>query len=254
MDFTPVFLSPRTPSEFLNYIITYHRYPTTLIIGCSKDDFLHTLALDVLRSSRQPTEDNPQAQAGAEPETQAATHHYQQPQEMKALSSHPLLHAPLIQVVVSRHIRVVFVPTVTHLRAFMASLSSSSFSAASNSKVPAPPVAPEPTGRLPLLLVYGFLELHRGASEWSAQGLSTSVAAIVDAVASSTSATGDRLRAAVMEPRGAAGHDDADQFLGEQVPILNGSSLRDDGTWKGRVTEIRKVFDSFGFAMSPKEN
>ncbi|KAI9158221.1 hypothetical protein HJFPF1_06212 [Paramyrothecium foliicola] len=225
MELPPIFLSPKTPSELLTSIVSFYRYPTTLVIGCSNQDFVQTLMLDVTQTSA------PSAtQEDADPERRQPAEEHPDP--------HPLLRAPLMQVVVSRHIRTVFVPTVTHLRAFLATFS------VADSTVPAPPLAPSQSRHPPMLLVYGFLEIHRGASEWSAQGLSISMSALVSAVA------GGSLRAAIVEPKGANGYEYAEQFLNEPVPILTGSSVRDDGTWRGRVAPSRRVFDLFGFTNS----
>jgi hypothetical protein len=61
---------------------------------------------------------------------------------------------------------------------------------------------------------------------------------------------GQGLRAAVVEPRGAAGHDETDQFLDESVPVLTGAAMKNDGTWKGRTTQMRRVFDLAGFTTT----
>jgi hypothetical protein len=222
---SPTILSPRSPSELLKYIVSYQRYPTTLLIGCAKQDFLDTLVFEVTHSAPSPTDEDPEIES--------------RQKQNDALALNPLLRAPLMQVVISRHIRTVFVPTVTHLRAYLATFS------LADSKVPAPPVSPPSQQKdLPLLLVYGFLELHRDASEWSAQGLSISSAALVDA------ALDQGLRAAIVEPRGAAGHEATDQFLDESVPVLSGGVVKNNGAWRGRVTQIRSVFNLFGFTVT----
>ena len=89
----PVVLSPALPSELLAYIITKHTFPTTLIICSSREEFLASLIQDTQVDDTLVTErDEP------EPETRPS------PQRL-------LLAAPLYQVAIARHIRMVFLPT-----------------------------------------------------------------------------------------------------------------------------------------------
>lgn len=208
----PTVLSPATPSELLGFIISHCRYPTTLVIGCSKEDFLATLVNDVKKDIHQPS-----TQEGEPPD---AT-----PKEY----DHALLRAPsLFQIAVSRHIRLVFTPTVTHFRAWMSTFSPN------DSKIPAPPNH-KPDSRAPLLIVYGLLELHRDASEWSAQGVGNSVAISVNSVANTA------FELVILEPRGAGGHESFEQLLEEQLPLLNGASRKGDGSWSGRTVTVQRT-------------
>ncbi|KAJ4270162.1 hypothetical protein NW762_001838 [Fusarium torreyae] len=209
----PIVLSPATPSELLAYIISYHRYPTTLIVGSSKAEFHESLIEDIahhLSLHDEHLEDDDPTQ------TQMVS------------PSHMLLKAPLYQIAVSRHIRILFAPTVTHLRAYLSVFTPKDSSIS-------PPPNHTPSSRPPLLLVYGLLELHRDASEWSAQGIGNSAALLVDAASRNT------FRAAIVEPRGIGGHDDLEHLEGEMVPLLNGTMRRDDGTWSGRTVSTKQV-------------
>ncbi|KAL2267297.1 hypothetical protein VTJ83DRAFT_4574 [Remersonia thermophila] len=196
--------------------------------------------------------------------------------------SHPLLTPTLAQLSATRHIRTVFVPTVSHLRAFLSVFSvvvdNHQAAAAASSTLPSRKPPPPPTQRLhpppppppphpdvkhgnkpvsqeeaPLLLVYGFLRLHRDTSEWSAQGVGASAAGLVEAAAR----TG--LRAVVVEgqqqhqtPQGQkSGGGDGDEpaavvgmdkLLAEKVPILSGGDAKRIGGELGRKTvEVRMV-------------
>ncbi|UKZ79959.1 hypothetical protein TrVFT333_007722 [Trichoderma virens FT-333] len=202
----PIILSPSTPSELLQYIISHHRYPTTVLIGWPKQTFIEGLVEDVtLHLSLQ--------------QNQPFT----------------LQRKTLLQTAVSRHIRLLFIPSSTHLRAYLGTFS------ASESKIPPPILSdldesdPRCKSETPLLLVYGFLELHRDGIEWSAQGIGTSAAYLVEAAARNS------FRAAVIEPRGSKGLQLLDEFLDEKVPILSGTTIKDDGTWSGRTVPIRGV-------------
>ncbi|PNY23542.1 Uncharacterized protein TCAP_06519 [Tolypocladium capitatum] len=204
----PIVSSPATPSELLTSILTYHTHPTTLLISWPRQQFLDALVRDI---------DQQQLPPPASQDTDDA-----------ASPNHPLLKATLMQVAVSRHIRIIFVPTITHLRAYLATFS------AAESRIPPPPNL-RPSGVAPLLLVYGFLELHRDGSEWSAQGLNTSAAGFVE------SAARNGFRAVIVEPRRTDADDELRKALGENLPVLSGSMKRDDGSWSGRTVPIQRV-------------
>lgn len=141
-----------------------------------------------------------------------------------------LVSAPLYQTAVAKHIRVLFMPTVSHLRAYL-----SVFDPA-DTKIPPPPnyTPSHNESGIPLLLVYGFLDAHRDTSEWNARGLSLSASILVDA-AHRTS-----YRPVIIEPKGDDGHPDAETLLSEGVPLL-GRNMANQGGWSGRMVEIRRI-------------
>ncbi|KAK5661160.1 hypothetical protein OQA88_11051 [Cercophora sp. LCS_1] len=220
---TPLFLSPALPSELVWFIVHHCSHPTTLLICSSREDFLSSTVQQM------------QTQAGSSPE-----------------GSHPdpkatqLVATPLYQVAVARHIRVAFIPTVSHLRAFL-----SIFSVA-NSKVSAPP--PSANGataspKAPLLLLYGFLDLHRDTSEWSVQGVSNTAAVLVEA------ATRVGFQAVVVEPQ--PNGSDSEGLLTERMPILSGSARRtgaglEGNGWTGKTGDVRRVLGRW-FRFQPGE-
>ena len=233
MALTPVVLSPALPSELLSYIVTQHSYPTTLVVCCPRADFLSGLADDVqgrIATETSNDTDGPGPYESA-PESpgQAIT------------ATTRLLAAPLYQVAVARHIRMVFIPTVSHLRAFLSVFSPE------DSKI-APPPVPHPSKadssvsakRPPFLVIYGFLGLHRDTSEWSAQGLSNTAAGLIE--------TAKRLtfRAVILEPRHHEAEPEPDAELDQLLPVLSGSARRygpdmEELGWIGRTVELRRV-------------
>ncbi|KAH7189292.1 uncharacterized protein B0J16DRAFT_111953 [Fusarium flagelliforme] len=217
----PIVLAPATPSELLSYIISDHRYPTTIIIGSSKAEFKTALIEDIthqlaLQDEQQEDQDNPTE------------------------LSHVLLKSSLLQTAISRHIRILFAPTVTHLRAYL------SVFTPKDSSIPAPPNH-TPGSSPPFLLVYGLLALHRDASEWSAQGIGNSAALLVDA------ALRNEFRAAIVEPKGIEGHDNLEHLGEEMVPLLNGTARKDDGSWSGRTVSIKQVLNRW-FEFEARED
>ncbi|GKT61450.1 hypothetical protein ColTof4_02909 [Colletotrichum tofieldiae] len=206
----PTVLSPASPVELLHYIVTFQAYPTTLLICCPREDFISTLVFDVQEHISK--EDN---------------------RDVDGRPPLPLLSATLYQTAVARHIRILFIPTVTHLRAYL-----SAFDPSDSLTPPPPNYLPPSSGkrRPPLLLVYGFLNLHRDSSEWSAQGLSNSAAVLIEA------ARRTDFKPVIVEPKGAGGYEDFKALLRDDVPVLSGSSRRGEGVWTGRTVETKQVF------------
>jgi len=234
MSLAPVFLSPALPSELLTYIISKCAYPTTLIVCSTRTDFLASLTNDVLHQI-QP--EDPEEKRGEPEDLEEGG-----PPSTIIVQNTPgahLLAAPLFQVAVAKHIRIVFVPTVSHLRVFL------SLFGVTRTNVTAPPQLPHAqvrdTQNTPLLFVFGFLDLHRDTSEWSAQGLSNTAAALVDAAREA------RLRAVILEPTRHGGERNSlESVVEESVPVLSSSARRaaadlEEGGWTGRTVPVRRV-------------
>ncbi|CAH0050252.1 unnamed protein product [Clonostachys solani] len=213
----PVVLPPATPAQCLLDIASRYSYPTTVIITSTKEHFLGSLYEEASMHEEQRAHDSPQT---------------------------PILCTTLLQVAASRHIRVLFVPTVTHLRAYLSVFSKE------DSRVPQPPHQRPGQDSHPALVVYGFLWLHRDTSEWSAQGLGDSAAALVEAAAR------NKLRAVVIEPTSDAGPaPDPDSSLKqeehplkEQIPLL---SEKKAGSWTARTVELHRVLTRW-FEIEPQ--
>jgi len=213
----PISLPPALHSELLSFIVNHCIHPTTLIICSSRSEFLGNLPQDAHGETHRSDTNNPQV---GEPPSTAATQ---------------LVNRPLYQVAVARHIRMLFVPTVSHLRALLAIFTPRT------SKVPPPPEQwsrGHPPKRPPLLVVYGFLDLHRDTSEWNAQGLNCTGALLVEA------GMREGFQAAIVEPR----RDVVQDELKEAIPVLNAAARRaagdvdeGGGGWMGRTVQVRRV-------------
>ncbi|KAF6804473.1 hypothetical protein CMUS01_14844, partial [Colletotrichum musicola] len=92
-------LSPASPVELFRHVVTYQKYPTTLVICSPRADFTTSLREDV-RSRL------PQGQQLFDPEDPDAADYGE---------DDPRMALPLLQQAVARHIRVLYVPTVAHL-------------------------------------------------------------------------------------------------------------------------------------------
>ncbi|KAF3767102.1 hypothetical protein M406DRAFT_355468 [Cryphonectria parasitica EP155] len=233
---TPLFLSPALPSELLAWVTRNESYPTTLIICSSRAEFLSSLIQDVRSADTSTGTDDPETSD----------------------LQHLLLSSPLYQVAVARHIRLIFTPTVSHLRACL-----SVFDPADSKAPPPPPAASvysvppsRAAQRLPLLLVYGFLRQHRDTSEWSAQGINATAAVLVEAgrrcgfrallVDAPTEMAGDGPETEEGDMHEGAGAGSGQSVLDEEVPVLSPSTVRaggdrDDAVWTGRKVALGRV-------------
>lgn len=244
----PLLLSPALPVELLTYIQDHHIYPTTLIICSTRSQFLEALQHDTKR------QDLPHKIEPEDANLQNLTQEAGTPQPGQEVKQndiqHDLLSQKLSQLVISRHIRTVHVPTVTHLRSYM------SVFVPEDSKVPPPPANFAPRGReSPSLVVYGVIEMHRDTSEWSAQGLGSTMAVLVETasrlgwslvviepVQKMTLRAGDESDAEDLVQQ----KDGFEDLLEEKLPILSGSVRRggldlEEGGWSSRTVEVGRV-------------
>ena len=226
---TPIFLSPALPSELLLYILKHHVYPTTLIICSSQADLITEISEDISAQSRGSAPNI----AGHQELDEGEPVHHQTLEKEDGDGKHALLSSSLYQIATSRHIRVVYVPTVTHLRAFLSVFSPD------ESGLPAPPLTLRTDGKA-RLIIYGLVHLHRDTSEWSAQGLSNTASALVEST--------HRLswRTLIIEPLSGPSDTALEELLQEIVPILKGGARRpglafEEGAWSGRTVEVGRV-------------
>lgn len=225
----PLFQAPATPSELLSYLVTLQSYPTTLLVCCPREAFQAALLHHV--TSVLALEGNPEE--GGDNVDSAAQRHRRIVEALVA--------APLYQTAAAKHIRVLFTPTVSHLRAYL-----SVFDTAGSKVQPPPNYTPVDEGsRMPLLMVYGFLDAHRDTSEWNARGLSLSASILVEAGKAAT------YRPVIVEPKDDDGHPDVETLLSEAVPLL-GRNVAAQGAWSGRTIEVRRILSRwFRFRDGP---
>ena len=224
---SPLALPPALPAELLTYVLTYQS-PIILIICQPRSTFLSSL-LGSINSPQ--VQQNPDDDAGGDPT--------EQPSVPEPPKQHPLLIPTLRQVAASRYINLVFINTVSHFRAYLAG-----FPAPEKEHGAAETKSGDrPQGLRPLVVVYGLIGLHHDTSEWSAQGLGSSVAGLVEA------GWRTRQRILVLEERledGGDGEEMPREVWEERLPMLNGNVRRaglegEDAVWSGRTVEVRRV-------------
>jgi hypothetical protein len=226
MSTSPIVFSPALPSELLSYIVDYQNYPSTILICSTQEEFVSSLIQDVQKQV-------------SENETETAAHQEPNSKLSKSIS---LLGTPLQQIAVSRHIRTVFIPTVSHLRAYL------SVFKPDESGIPKPPsLRPTSQARPPVLLAYGFLQLHRDTSEWSAQGICNTASTFVEM------ANRFSFQPVIVERRSdGANQRDFRLLLADPIPIPSGSARDEDGSWIGRTVTAKQVLGRwFRFQNSP---
>lgn len=285
MDFRshPVFLSPALPTELLQFTLQRCAFPTTLVICSDRAQFLRALLQDV--NHKEPQQQDQEQEEEKDDENKpshdlsniGAQHTAAEDQDPHGDPEHPipppcppppppppqpragaippirraLLNPSISQTAIARHIRTVFVPTVTHLRTFLA-VFAARVQDPSSSRVSRPPARGGPgggggtgegQGPPPLLLVYGFLALHRHTSEWSVQGLSSSAAGLVEAAAREGFWCVVCEKRRVDDELGLATEAGDEDVLGEGVPVLSaGVNVNiKSGGWSGKTVEVRRV-------------
>ncbi|KAL9612320.1 MAG: hypothetical protein Q9167_003100 [Letrouitia subvulpina] len=198
--------------DLIEYIFQHNAPQTTLIICSSRDAFLEDLRV----STHNPGTNTGFAQA--------------------------LLTRTIHLLRTSRSVTVAFTPSVSHLRAYLASYCQFGHPVSSGTDFQ------KPGSRVPLLAIFCLIELHRSTSEFSAQGLSRTLAAAVEA------ASAARMKLIIADdPILSPGLDDdgmetptdglVNDRWNEQVPVLNGSVrvAGDDRIWAGKTVKVGRI-------------
>lgn len=208
--------------ELVEHVLEACHTPTKLIICATRESFLQELQADIHK-----------------------THPIVLPESQEANNSttpHPLLIPTIHLLAAARTVRIVFTPTIQHLRAYLATFQSAA-------KTHSDPRRHQSLDiRNPTLMLLGLVALHRSTSEHSAQGLSRSLAIAVEAA----KLTNRKLILAEVRA------DDANEGMAienettiwrqrspweEQIPLLNGSIRfgNDENTWAGRTVNVGRV-------------
>ncbi|KAI9705487.1 MAG: hypothetical protein M1836_006242 [Candelina mexicana] len=214
----PTVLTGILPTELIEYILDHHAAPSTLIICSSRETFLHQL----LTLIQKPHSSSPPPAGDNTSETS--------PQSERV---HRLLIPTLHLLSTSCTISLAFCPTLQHLRAYLTIYQASAPS-------PSPPLD-KPGTRVPIFALLNAIALHRSTPDLSAQGLSRTFAAAVEA------AVRGKMTLIVSEC-GNIGEDGGleSEPWEEQVPLLNGvlRGLGAEGrVGAGRTVKIRRVLE-----------
>ena len=212
---TAAVLAFMKPSDFLHYIQRHHVPLTTVVICSPREAFLEALYASLTDT------------------------------DIERETNYAILQSLLVPTIhhlsISGTVNVAFVATLAHLRAYLAALRPGfelhpEIKNASSSHI------------RPMLAIYGLLNLHVFTSDYSAQGLSRTLAIAVEAA----TAVHKRLLMAEhpmnnmnQEPTNVIGNDSIAQAnpWKLEIPLLNGS-IRYSGEgaiWPGRTVEAARV-------------
>ena len=212
-------------TNLVNYLLQSHSVPTTLVICSSREAFLEGL--------------------------QAVIHHTHPMDHLDHSNHgnsglvHPLLIPTIHLLATSRTVTLAFTPTLPHLRAYLATFHPSSELSASTLSYD------QPGTRTPTLAILGLVALHQSTSEYSAQGMSRTLASAVEAAGQFN------MRLLLAESRILQENEEmiemGDLTRGaqdlnpwkEQVPLLSNSIKFGSETraWAGKTIEVEKVIE-----------
>lgn len=252
----PEALPSLLPSELLSHIIDHGAFFTTLIICQKREEFIDCLVSDVstnLLNQKLPTQYNLNQSITSSLSEEESENEGFRNEEFER--GNLLLIPTLKQVAIAQHIHVVFIPTITHLRAYLATFPS--ITQANPSSLL--DVEKIPTGinihrKAPLLFVYGLVNLHNDTCEWSAQGLSNTLAGLIEAGQRSSRkvvVAEDWQRTKFLEVNDELNADTGDTSRERvweiRVPILHTRSKKlghqsEGQPWAGRTTEIGRIY------------
>lgn len=207
--------------ELIDYILKAPTAPTTLVICASRESFLRQLQVDVQTAP-------------------LVSSHLDENNDTTAI--HRLLIPTIHLLAATRSIRLSFTPSLPRLRAYLATFESIA-------ETDTHPAGYQTQDSLsPVLVILGLIALHHSTSEYSAQGLSRSVAIAVEAA----STTKMKLILAELRKDNQNENSIADNEIidggrrdpwEEQIPLLNGSTgfANEERVRAGRTISIGRV-------------
>jgi hypothetical protein len=246
----PTVLHPIELASFIQRLLEHHAPPTNLIICSTEDAFLWQL--------------NASTEYEIEQERQEAANEGLEPERVQRIASrsHPLAIATIHQISTSRTITVTFCSTLPQLQAYLAV-----HGVQKTAHLGRDDTGIQRTG-LPTLALLNPLQLHRGTSSFSAQGLSRTFASSVEAAVRAGQKLlivecPSRVPETVVETTehedfgdddqgmldAGVGHDESGETRDpweQQVAILNVTTKSfgaGERGWVGRTVKIRRVVE-----------
>lgn len=156
--------------SFIQHLLKSHGASSTLIVGSSKETFLHQLHSTILSKDDDPVEERHDDQ----PETdgQPASN---DPATLPTNSPHDWTTPTLRLLASAQTLRLAFCEDVTHLRAYLAAYP---YRCASPQKTS--PLPGSSLGHPPTLAILNLIDIHRDTTYFSAQGLNRTFSVAVD--------------------------------------------------------------------------
>lgn len=214
----PIVFESINATTFLQHITRYHTEPSTIIVCLSREEFLKRLLAECQESD---------------------VDEFSHLEEYR----HPLLIPTIQLLATSRTINLAYMPTLMHLRAYLAG-----YLTPERSTSPAA-VYDKPGMNVRILAMVNLLHLHKQTDDFSAQSLSRTLALAVD------TATQHNMNLVVAEfpvapeAKGIEPDDipSTTNPWTEQLPLLNSRVHYggDDRTWTGRTVQVRRVMEAW---------
>lgn len=221
----PVVFESTNMQDFIRYVLAQHSPPSTLVVCSSKEIFLQALQLEA-NSDAPPTDS-----------------HSKETTVDEAALAKRLLYTPTLRLLsTARTLKLAFCQDITHLRAYLATYSSSILQRNHDSDT----ALRQPHVR-PILAILSPIQLHRDTSAFSAQGLNRTFSVAVGAAHQ----TGSRLIMAEISYPGTS-TDDGEQYeppqsnatsqpSDEEVSILNVTTKRLGELSSGRTVKLKAI-------------
>lgn len=217
-------------SDFLDYIIHNDDYSTFLIICSTRENFLEQLSASL----------HPPSHATSPTDLEQELKH-DECVSLVPKPDHLLLRKTIGLLANSRKIKLAFCPTIEHLRAYLSALRITDDQRGSVTS----------NGTRPMLAIVNLVALHTVTSEFSAQGLSRTLALAVEVAArEKTDIVLCECRDAVNAQSSLRG----DRLWDTHVPLLSGSlrAVGDGAGWSGSSVPVKRVVQRW-FHFEPKQ-
>ncbi|KAL1987056.1 hypothetical protein VTN96DRAFT_4930 [Rasamsonia emersonii] len=214
-------------SDFVNHILCYNARATILVVCSTRTQFLEQLAASIAVESRlhQREGHNEQLEDGTE-----------DPPSESVERRHRLLTKTIGLIAQSRKVKLVFCPSVEHLRAYLSTLRITSEDGQKRLQESA---GPEEYRRR-CLAILDLVAVHYTTSEFSAKGLSRTLAIVVEAAAR---AAADLVLCECNDALDPQNLERGEKLWDLQVPLLSGAVRLEDGrsSWSGRHVSVKRV-------------
>lgn len=220
---SPVAIQLLNSAQIIDFVLKQTTIITTIVVCASRSAFLARLQGELQEQLSTPPTNTDEGNDN--------------------LLSSTFLFPSLHLLATSRRVHLAFTPTLPHLRAYLAAFNAPK----------TPTTAPFEDQSMSMLLILSLVDLHRSTSEYSAQGISRTLAIAVEAaeLAGMKLVLGEYSREENQED---VGGEHVDGRLGasssarqdlweEQIPILSGSIRfrNDEGLRLGRTVSLGRV-------------
>lgn len=276
VNFQPSVIHPIEVADFFYFILEHHFAPSTLIVCSNQASFLQRLSASIEYQSRKRRgTGNDDGPPSSSVETQRPADLFT---ERPFTLEHPLLVSTLHQLSRTTTLKLAFCPSLESLRAYLCVYSLDETLASDNltpSENATYILGGRTVHRQPLLALLNPINLHRNSSNFSAQGLSRTLASAVEAAHRSgqrlilaecpspvhipsterVSTTTDDDRK-IEEAEEAEERYQAEDPLEQQVAILN-VTTRTFGAgergWAGRTVKVRRIVERWCRVEQPPD-